>query len=253
MLRPAEPLLSNEYCLAQREIIMTSATFISYAQVFEDAVLFRALEGVENGFYIDVGAHDPNHDSVTKAFYDRGWHGINIEPVQYWYERLVKERPQDINLNLAAGNIEGALRFFEVIDSGLSTASVEYAGRHEGAGREVCEREVVMSTLNSICKKYPATEIHFLKIDVEGFETQVLQGIDLSILRPWIIVVEATEPLTTVESWHDWEPILLKSDYSFAVFDGLNRFYFASERPELENHLKAPIKSFDCRSAKEQS
>jgi hypothetical protein len=42
-------------------------TFVSYAQNYEDVMLYRALKGVERGFYIDVGAMDPIVDSVTKA------------------------------------------------------------------------------------------------------------------------------------------------------------------------------------------
>ena len=56
-------------------------TFVSYAQNFEDVMLWRALREVTHGFYIDVGAADPDSDSVTRAFYDRGWSGINVEPV----------------------------------------------------------------------------------------------------------------------------------------------------------------------------
>ena len=62
-------------------------TFISYAQNYEDVMLWRALQHVENGFYVDVGANDPTVDSVTKAFYDRGWRGLNIEPVQLYYKK----------------------------------------------------------------------------------------------------------------------------------------------------------------------
>jgi hypothetical protein len=62
--------------------------FISYAQNFEDVMLWRALKGLKKGFYIDVGAHDPEVDSVTKAFYDRGWCGINIEPAEVPFRRL---------------------------------------------------------------------------------------------------------------------------------------------------------------------
>ena len=45
--------------------------FRSYAQNFEDLMLYRAL-GVERGFYIDIGAQHPEVDSVSKAFFDRG-------------------------------------------------------------------------------------------------------------------------------------------------------------------------------------
>jgi hypothetical protein len=51
---------------------------ISYAQNAEDVLLWRALGAVQDGFYIDVGANDPQEGSVTKLFYDAGWHGINV-------------------------------------------------------------------------------------------------------------------------------------------------------------------------------
>jgi peptide methionine sulfoxide reductase MsrB len=53
---------------------------ISYAQNFEDIILWRALKNIKNGFYVDVGAGDPVNHSVTKWFYDQGWSGVNIKP-----------------------------------------------------------------------------------------------------------------------------------------------------------------------------
>ena len=49
---------------------------VSYAQNCEDIMLLRALGDVDSstGFYVDVGAQDPVVDSVTKAFYERGYH-----------------------------------------------------------------------------------------------------------------------------------------------------------------------------------
>ena len=72
-------------------------TFVSYAQNFEDVMLWRALKHVEFGFYVDVGANDPEVDSVTKLFYDNGWRGVNVEPVTQWYEKLHRERSRDVN------------------------------------------------------------------------------------------------------------------------------------------------------------
>ena len=51
-------------------------SFVSYAQNFEDVMLWRALKHIDCGFYIDVGAQDPVIDSVTKSFYDHGWRGV---------------------------------------------------------------------------------------------------------------------------------------------------------------------------------
>ena len=53
---------------------------ISWAQNLEDVMLARAFKGTARGYYVDVGAYDPVIDSVTRHFYEAGWHGINIEP-----------------------------------------------------------------------------------------------------------------------------------------------------------------------------
>ena len=76
-----------------------------------------------NGFYIDVGANDPTLESVTKAFYERGWSGINIEPSPKYYARLCAERARDINLPMAVSDREGELIFYDASESGRSTAS----------------------------------------------------------------------------------------------------------------------------------
>ncbi|MDT9694257.1 hypothetical protein Q5762_39180, partial [Streptomyces sp. P9(2023)] len=71
---------------------------VSYAQNFEDVMLWRALGHIENGFYVDIGAQHPTIDSVSKAFYERGWSGINVEPVDEYITLLQAERGRDINL-----------------------------------------------------------------------------------------------------------------------------------------------------------
>ena len=106
-------------------------SFISYAQNFEDVMLWRALKHIKNGFYIDVGANDPDGDSVTKAFYEQGWCGINIEPVSQWFEKIQQNRTRDINLNIAAGAQEGELILYEIPDTGLSTLEKGIAERHK--------------------------------------------------------------------------------------------------------------------------
>src|SRR3989442_545474 len=73
-------------------------TFVSYAQNFEDVMLWRALRHVAHGFYIDVGAGHPDESSVTRAFYDRGWRGLNIEPSEHYFQRLAAARPLDTKL-----------------------------------------------------------------------------------------------------------------------------------------------------------
>src|SRR5262249_51991851 len=171
---------------------------ISYAQALEDVVLSRALRHVEKGFWIDVGANHPHHHSVTKTFSERGWRGINIEPVSEWFTELVKDRPNDINLHIAASSFEGFIELHEIAGTGLSTTIESFANRAQGFPRNTIT--VPCRTLSSICSEHVHNDIHFLKIDVEGAEQSVLEGCNFHRFRPWVVVVEATEPLTTVQT-----------------------------------------------------
>jgi FkbM family methyltransferase len=220
-------------------------SFVSYAQNYEDVMLARALANVERGFYIDVGAQDPRFDSVTKAFYDQGWHGINLEPVEHWHRRLQDERPRDINLCLAAGDHEGTIEFHETDESGLSTASAEFARRHRAQGHALRTRQVPVSTLDAICRAHDVREVHFLKVDVEGAEAEVLRGLDLARLRPWIILVEATEPNSRTSTHAQWESLVTDHDYRMAYQDGLNRYYLAREHEDLAPAFASPPNIFD--------
>jgi FkbM family methyltransferase len=218
---------------------------ISYAQNREDILLWRALHDLPNGFYIDVGAEDPTQNSVTRAFYERGWHGINVEPVLAHCDKLCNERPRDITLQVAIGDRVGWSTLYEFPDTGLSTLVEEVASRHQSKGLCYVERRVPIVTLTSLWEGFVKGQVHFLKIDVEGYEPQVLDGMALARYRPWIILIEATEPRTCNGAWHEWEGKILEAQYEFVHFDGLNRWYLAAERSELKERFDAPPNIFD--------
>jgi FkbM family methyltransferase len=217
----------------------TPSSFVSYAQNYEDVRLWYALRHVEAGTYIDVGAQDPDTHSVTRAFYDRGWSGINIEPVAAYHERLTRARPRDVNLQVAAGASAGQSVFFEIEDTGLSTLRRGVARRHLAAGFKVNKTRVNVRMLRDIWTELVRSEVHFLKIDVEGAEKDVLAGADLQHQRPWIIVIEATAPMTGAPTHDKWESLLTAAGYRFALSDDLNRYYVADENLQLAEALRA--------------
>ena len=222
-------------------------TFISYAQNLEDVILWRALRHIDRGFYIDVGAAWPDEHSVTKAFYDQGWHGINIEPNSKFNIQLSAQRPRDLNFEFAIGDTEGTFTMRFIPDSGLSTLDDATAAVHQNAGWSICPAEVQVRTLSSVWHEHvpPGQDVHFLKIDVEGYEEAVLRGSDFGKHRPWVVIVEATKPLSQAQAHVTWESILLKADYQFAYADGLNRFYVAKEHFELLPAFNYPPNVFD--------
>lgn len=221
-------------------------SFISYSQNFEDVLLWRALKDVPAGFYIDVGANDPELHSVTKAFYDAGWSGINVEPMPSYRAAFVEQRPRDINLNVAAGASGGSITLFDVPDvNGWASTDAEVAAAHRATGHAVVEHTVPLLTLAEICRQHVRGPVHFLKIDVEGFEGDVLRGMDFRLCRPWIVVVEAIMPNSRDSNHGDWEALITAHDYQYAWFDGLNRYYVAAEQAQLAAVLALPPNVFD--------
>jgi len=207
--------------------------FISHAQNFEDVMLWRALKHVENGVYIDVGAQHPVIDSVSLAFYEHGWRGVHVEPASHYANLLREKRPDEIVVQAAIGVDRGMVIFFEIPDTGLSTADSFIAKRHREAGFQIRESLVPCITLDEVFSSIKSKVVHWLKIDVEGFERQVLEGWLSSALKPWVVVIESTLPNTQIETHHIWEQLIVGKGYQFAYFDGLSRFYVSFEHPQL--------------------
>ena len=220
--------------------------FISYAQNFEDVILNRLFAQRETGFYIDVGAQHPLYDSVTKAFYDRGWRGINIEPVKKYYDILQQARERDFNLNLALGKAESTLEFYELEDTGLSTFDSQTASEIASKnGYKILTYRVPVKTLADISQQYVTEQIDFLKIDVEGWEENVILGHDWDRFRPIVVLLEATIPNSPVRTQTNIRQILKSKNYEYVYFDGLNDYYLAAEHSELTKHFQTPPNVFD--------
>lgn len=222
-------------------------TFVSYSQNAEDVLLWRALGHVTNGFYIDVGASDPVEHSVTKALYERGWRGISIEPLPSFHAQFEEQRARDINLAIAAGAENGELTLYDVPEvRGWASPDQAVAEMHRAEGHTIAELKVPVRTLASVCEEHVRGEIHFLKIDVEGFEGDVLRGMDFKRWRPWVLVIEATLPNSRETNHASWEHLVDTQGYRFVWFDGLNRWYVAEEHPELMQHFGIQPNVFDA-------
>ncbi len=227
----------------------------SYAQNFEDVMLARAFPGA-TGFYVDVGANDPDIDNVTRVFYERGWSGISIEPLAANSAELRKKRPRDVNLEIAVGEEEGEITFFEIGKwHGYSTTDAAIAEQHRKDGLAVVEHKVPVKKLSAVLDEHAAGRaIDFIKIDVEGTELSVLRGADLRRHRPKIIVLESKMPVTlnmvdrvdeVPDRVDEYADFLSPLGYHFVYHDGLNAFFLAEESRELEKAFIRPPGTFD--------
>jgi FkbM family methyltransferase len=226
---------------------VTSTPFVSYAQNGEDVVLWRALQGVSGGRYVDVGANDPVVDSVTKAFYDRGWHGMDVEPMADFARLLREQRPRDVVVQAAVTTQDGTeVVLHEVTGTGLSTLVDQHAAEVP-RGHDVRDVRVPSRRLDSLVREHlsPDEPVHFCKVDVEGAEAEVLASVDLTTWRPWVLVVEATRPNSTDQTQQEWEGAVLAAGYRFCLFDGLSRYYVAEEHAELAPLLSYPACPLD--------
>ncbi len=226
---------------------MASDAFVSYAQNMEDVVLSRLVAIVPRGRFIDVGAGHPILENVTYALYLRGWRGINVEPMRAEVEMLRAERPEDETMQAAIGATNGSVTLFEAPaeNRGATTASAEVAARYATEGEEFTSFESPMITLSSLLGKFQPGDVHVVKIDVEGMEFDALTGADLRQHRPWVLVVESTEPNSPSSTAHIWEHLVLDAGYRFTLFDGLNRFYVRDDLHDIATLLSVPANVFD--------
>lgn len=165
-----------------------------YSQEGEDVILERLFEGLQHGFYVDIGAHHPIRFSNTFKFYLKGWRGINIDAMPGSMEEFVKIRPNDINLELPISEEEREAIYYIFNEPALNTFSEEMAESKNGYKnfRIVETRKLKMFPLSSILDKHvpKGTKINFMSVDVEGFDLQVLKSNNWERFQPEVLLVE---------------------------------------------------------------
>ncbi len=168
------------------------------------------------GHYVEVGADHPRTNSATRAFYDHGWSGVTVEPVPQYAALHREQRSRDRQIEAVVTSAPG---------STVPTARLDDLFAATGWGHG---------------------DIQFMLIDVER-AADVLSTVDLSVWRPWVLVVEGTVSASTAgqdlrpeSNGETWEPAVLAAGYEFCLFDGVSRFYVAEEHSELRPVLSYP-------------
>ena len=190
----------------------------------EDTRILELLGEPASGFYLDIGANEPEVSSNTYTLYARGWSGILVEPIPDICQRLRRYRPRDIVIEAAAGRECGSQQFFVCEKNELSTGLISIKERHALA---FVTLQVPVLTIDEILRmNFPAnTTLDVVSLDVEGAEADVLAGFTLPLWRPRLLVIESYLPDSTESNYREWEPNVLRDGYVCRYDDGCNRFY----------------------------
>lgn len=219
---------------------------ISYTSNMEDVLLRRCFRDLPVGNYIDIGAHHPTSASVTRWLYDQGWSGVNVEPGD-GIQALRSERPRDINLQIAVTDQSGEATFWvHSANPGTSTLATDVPDSVLGLAGKVKPIKVVTETLATIFDRhFPDQLVNFVKIDAEGAEDPIIRSTDWRKYRPELLVIESTEPYSTVRRAESWPEHLRECGYDLVYFDGINDFWLRDESMHRAAAFKVPVNVLD--------
>lgn len=174
-----------------------------------DHKLSKYLKDIKNGFFVEAGANDGLSQSNSNYYeFYKNWKGLLIEPIEELYQACLQNRSrQTIVENCALVSTlypekeidiiytPGCNGLMSVIDgknSYVQLAKAKEKGIH---------RKVTAATLNSLFEKHNIEHIDILMLDVEGYETEVLQGIDFVKYPITYLLIEELEDNGQVEKY----------------------------------------------------
>jgi FkbM family methyltransferase len=184
-------------------------------------ILHAFAEAYPRAVFIEIGANDGvQYDQLRPFIVSLPWVGVMVEPVPWLFQRLRDNYRGKEGLafeNAAVGDIDGVVPFYYVPPAedhegdpswsdamgSLSRAEVE---RTVKATREFAARasnvripdlssrieriEVPSLTFESLCRKHDIERLDLLLIDAEGYDWEIIKGIDFGRCRPRLLIFE---------------------------------------------------------------
>jgi FkbM family methyltransferase len=158
----------------------------SYSEYGQDAFVLRHIyKSKANGIFVDIGANHPTLNSNTYLLELNGWTGLAIEPQQWLSEQWPGLRKTPC-LDCVAGSENKDVVFVEATEQ-IGLSGVDGFNKVSG---EYTRKTVKQKVLKDILREHGIEEIDYLSIDVEGYEMNVLQGIDFERVKVRLIGVE---------------------------------------------------------------
>ena len=175
------------------------------------------FDGATSGYFVEVGANDPQLNSQTWHFEQAGWSGILIEPQPDLAQLLRRTRSAKVYAAACSSPARTGRPAHMFLAVPFSSLDPNLAVTNVRADRTI---EVPVRTLDDILTEACAPRpIDFLSIDVEGHEPEVLAGFDIERWRPRLILIE--DHVVSLAKHR----LLTRAGYRLIRRTGLNAWY----------------------------
>lgn len=159
------------------------------------------------GFFVEAGGNDGLSQSNT-LYFERylGWRGLLVEAIPALAEKCRRNRPRCIVENCALVSAGHAAPTVDMQYCNLmslvkgSRPDMREEERHLEHGRQFLRADesvqtvtVPAKTLSRVLDEHGITRVDLLSLDVEGYEPEVLAGLDLARHRPAHLLVEVRD------------------------------------------------------------
>jgi FkbM family methyltransferase len=192
----------------------------SFSQFGEDVVISKYLDNLDpqDGIYVDVGAFNPITFSNTLLLYKQGWQGINIDIDPDKVDEFIQSRPGDFNVVAAVSDKVEKLKFACYPSRATNQLFPLESTEHRSILDQDPTKVVILETtrLDKILESSPFADknIHYLNIDCEGHDFNVLTSFDIERYSPKVISIEAW----TDEDIEKSENYLLPKGYKMTAY-----------------------------------
>jgi FkbM family methyltransferase len=211
----------------------------------EAAIAYKALsKSVKQGLMLDVGAH---HGSSCARFVREGWIVHAFEPDDGNRAELVRRLGKHPNLHIdgraVADQPRSGVEFYtSEVSTGISGLMAFHESHRESA-------KVDVTTVSDYLAETALTTrgVDFLKIDTEGYDLKVLEGVPWETSAPRLILCEFEDGKTRAlgYTFTDLTEFLAAKGYRMIISEWypIERYGGRHKWRRFQSHPLAPISS----------
>ena len=165
-----------------------------YAEDSIDIFVYENFFKDEKYTMVEIGAGHPTYISMSKYFRELGWRCIGID-ANAKFVKMHIDLGYEV-YNVACADYEGVSSFkiyntghWDEENEGISFSALDL--RYKPAvNYDFEEVEIRVTTLNSLLDSIGVKTLEYISVDVEGWEIEVLKGLDVEKFNTKVIAIE---------------------------------------------------------------